>query len=128
MSNIVTSTDRYKRSPVSVTILPLAFLVTGAPGALAQSHMAGRGGQSCGAWTANSPSADLSGIGVLYQQWVLGFLSGVGRTDPKQDPFTTVPGSDVTGWLDTYCRDHPGARIVDAASAFAHEHHPRTDQ
>jgi hypothetical protein len=48
--------------------------------ALAQIPMIGLGGQRCGAWTANI-SSDSGGVGLLYQQWIYGFLSSSAERD-----------------------------------------------
>ena len=116
-------TYRSTRKWTAAAVL-LTFLIDGSPEALAQAHMVGLGGQTCGAWTANSPSiSGNTGIGLLYQQWVFGYLSGIGHADRTQDPLGGVQGEAVTDWLDNYCQSNPTVRIVDAASAFAREHH-----
>jgi len=45
--------------------------------ALAQTPMIGLGGQRCGAWAANNGG----GVGLLYQQWIYGFLSSSAERD-----------------------------------------------
>ena len=51
-------------------IVPVACVVS----------MIGLGGQRCGAWTANI-SSDSGGVGLLYQQWIYGFLSSSAERD-----------------------------------------------
>jgi hypothetical protein len=51
-----------------------ASLVICSARAFAESHMIGLGNQTCETWTVNPP---IEGVGLLYQQWALGFLSGV---------------------------------------------------
>ena len=38
-------------------------------------------------------------MGSLYQQWALGFLSGVSYADPDHDPLSGEDGVVVTNWL-----------------------------
>jgi len=90
--------------------------------ALAEPHMMGLGGQTCGAWTANPPAT--SGVGAFYQQWVLGFLSGVSFADPDHDPLNDSDGAAITTWLNDYCQQNPAARLVDATTAFVRAHQP----
>ena len=77
--------------------------------------MIGMGNQTCATWTANPP---IEGVGLLYQQWALGFLSGASYADPDHDPLSGVDAAVVTNWFNDNCRDNATARLVDAAVAF----------
>ena len=110
-------------------ILPLlskavlaTFLMICSVKAFAESHMVGLGNQACATWTAN-PFAT-GGVGLLYQQWVLGFLSGVSFADPAHDPLSNLDAATINPWFDDYCRDNPTVRLVDAATAFIRAHVP----
>jgi hypothetical protein len=96
-----------------------ASLVICSAEAFAESHMIGLGNQTCATWTANPP---IEGVGLLYQQWALGFLSGTSYADPDHDPLSGVDAAVVTNWFNDYCRDNAAARLVDAAVAFARAH------
>ena len=85
--------------------------------ALAQTPMIGLGGQRCGAWTANG-SAD-GGVGLLYQQWIYGFLSSSAERDP--DLLKDIDANVIKGWLDNYCANNSAERFLDAAKAFVRE-------
>jgi hypothetical protein len=89
--------------------------------ALAWSNI-GLGDQRCGAWIENNPST--SGLaGLLYQQWVFGFVSGVSYADPDHDPLKGTDAVAVTKWFDDHCRDDTAARLGDVA-AFVRAHRP----
>jgi hydrogenase/urease accessory protein HupE len=55
-------------------------------------------------------------------QWVVGFLSGVGWPQNKYDPLAGMVAGGVWGWVDNYCRAHPIETIGDAALAFVSFH------
>jgi hypothetical protein len=97
-----------------------ASLVICSAKAFPESHMIGLGNQTCATWTAN-PLAT-SGLGQLYQQWALGFLSGVSYADPDHDPLSGMDAADVTNWFNDYCRNNATARLADAAGAFVRAH------
>jgi hypothetical protein len=100
------------------TILTASLVICSVE-ASAESHMIGLGNQTCATWTANPP---IGGVGLLYQQWALGFLSGVSYADPDHDPLSGVDAAVVTNWFNDYCRDNAEARLVDAAVAFVRAH------
>lgn len=62
----------------------------------------------------------------MAEQWVLGFLSGVGYAANQDgiDPLNGVDDQGVWAWVDNYCRNHPLNLVVTAAAAFrvAHPH------
>jgi hypothetical protein len=73
---------------------------------------------SCGNWTA----ARRSGVASGPEQWVLGFLSGVGIADAGYDPLRSVDAEGVWGWFDNYCGARPLEKIAAAAKAFIVAH------
>jgi hypothetical protein len=107
--------------PFLFRVIVTAPLMLTSAEALAEPHMIGLGNQTCATWTANPP---VEGIGLLYQQWILGFLSGVSYADPHGDPLSDIDAGGVTPWLNKYCQDNSTARLVDAATAFVRAHHP----
>jgi hypothetical protein len=56
----------------------------------------------------------------VYEQWVIGFLSGIGYEGIGQgdDTLAGVDANGVWTWVDNYCRAHPLDQIVTAAKAF----------
>jgi hypothetical protein len=109
-------------APLLSRAMLIASLMISSAEALAETHIAGLGNQNCEAWTANPVSS--GGLGVLYQQWLFGFLSGVSFADLNHDPLKDMDVAAVTTWLGNYCQDNATARLVDAAIAFVHAHHP----
>jgi hypothetical protein len=89
----------------------------------AQSNptVGGVGLMSCGSWTAHRS--------LNAQQWVLGFLSGVGLAGQADaiDPLSGTDAEAVWAWIDNYCRSNPLKQIADAAVAFIVAH-PRAAQ
>jgi hypothetical protein len=60
---------------------------------------------------------------LAYEQWVQGYLSGVGNATYQKelngdDPLRELDESGVLAWFDNYCGTHPLERIVGAAHAF----------
>ena len=82
----------------------------------------GLGNQDCGTWTTNNPAK--GGVGLFYQQWVFGFLSGASQTNPDRDPLKGIDPPAIMEWLDDYCLHHPQAPLADAAATFVQAHHP----
>jgi hypothetical protein len=97
--------------------------ITGTGQAAATFYLMGNGVTSCGSWTA----ARRDGQALSREQWVLGFLSGVGyrgAADGK-DPSDPLNGMDAAGifaWIDNYCQARPISELSDAAGAFAWAH------
>jgi hypothetical protein len=59
----------------------------------------------------------------MQQQWVVGFLSGIGSMVLGElDPLHGVDAVAVYGWVDRYCHDHPTETIETAARVFIQEH------
>jgi len=102
----------------AILIVSLAVGLTTA----ARAAMVGLGNQDCGTWTSNNPAK--GGLGLFYQQWVFGFLSGASRVDPDHDPLKGVDPPAIMQWLDDYCQHHPDVALADAAAAFVQAHRP----
>jgi hypothetical protein len=105
----------------------LACLMVFAPHlALAQAsggqyHEIGSGTASCGAWTADRHQ--LANRALSDEEWVLGFLSGVGYIGyDSANPLNKTDADGVWAWIDNYCSAHPISQISDAAAAFYHAH------
>lgn len=98
----------------------LLFSLISSTTAIAETHMLGLVGQTCATWTANPPAS--GGLGLFYEQWVLGFLSGVSYAHPDHDPLNGMDAWVVRGWVDNYCHANPAANMADAATAFVRAH------
>jgi hypothetical protein len=73
----------------------------------------GVGTGSCGTWTA----ARRDRRALLYEQWILGFLSGEGAAsavlaDGSDNPLNGMDAEGVWAWIDTYCQVHPLDQIL----------------
>jgi hypothetical protein len=100
--------------------LAVALMSGSAEAQQGEYSMIGQGTLSCGTWTAYRRNQSALGI----QQWVLGFLSGVGFASAQfgRDPLNEVDAQGVWAWVDNYCQSYPLNRIVDAAMTFARTH------
>jgi hypothetical protein len=58
-------------------------------------------------------------------QWVVGFLSGLGYEG--QDPMAGTDYNGVAMWISNYCAANPTMEIIDAAEAFAKSRAPATN-
>jgi hypothetical protein len=82
----------------------------------------GNGALSCQAWTdarrdPHSPETPLS------EQWVVGFLSGIGSMVLGElDPLRGLQAGSVYAWVDNYCGAHPSETIEAAARVFIQQH------
>jgi hypothetical protein len=64
----------------------------------------GQGTLSCGIWTAWRRTSGALGP----EQWVLGFLSGIGAAGRAgDDPLDGMDAEGVWAWIDIYCSIHP---------------------
>lgn len=106
---------------LSRAILTASLMICSAR-AFGESQMVGLGNQICATWTANPLVT--GGVGLLYQQWIFGFLSGVSVADPNHNPLSNLDAATITQWFDDYCRDNSTVRLVDAATAFVRAHGP----
>jgi hypothetical protein len=80
----------------------------------------GQGTLSCGTWMVDRREGMASGP----QQWVSGFLSGVGfaLASKNYDPLHGVDADGVWAWIDNYCRANPIDIVINAAEAFVRAH------
>jgi hypothetical protein len=101
-------------------VIVTAVLMAGAAEARAQkSSLMGQGSLTCGTWTAWRRD----GLALGPQQWVLGFLSGIGvMGESDLNPLNDVDADSVFGWIDSYCQAHPSEKVMRAAAAFIGEH------
>ena len=107
--------------PALFRMILAAFLMAGSAAA-ARAAMVGLGNQDCGTWTTNNPAK--GGLGLFYQQWVFGFLSGASQANPDRDPLKGVDASAIMQWLDDYCQHNPNVPLAAAAAAFVQAHRP----
>ena len=79
----------------------------------------GQGSSSCGTWAEYRRS----GGAVRQEQWILGFLSGVGWVNLNgDDPLKGLDAPAVFAWIDNYCRANPLHHVNKAAGSLAIEH------
>ena len=125
----------------------LIFVIASAALSTAQSPAIvnlGAGSQSCGRWMAiraDGKNEDSALVRGMILSWVQGFLVGTAQIvmvllppaqtalADRQKRFGTVSGwmfdlpdgDAVSGWLDSYCREHPLEKIEAAANALTEE-------
>lgn len=58
----------------------------------------------------------------MLEQWLLGFLSGVGFGNSSYDPLRGIDAEAVWAWVDNYCRNHPLDTVTHAAGYLLAEH------
>lgn len=80
----------------------------------------GLGNSSCGTWTAARSRGEARAWG--FEQWVLGFLSGIGYGGADANPLNGMDADGVWAWIDNYCHEHPTDKLLSAAVEFAREH------
>jgi len=80
--------------------------------------------------TGSAKTADFNAVGLgcsscgqtagVYEQWVVGFLTGIGYEGIRQgdNPPAGIDVNGVWAWVDNYCRAHPLDQIVTAAKVF----------
>jgi hypothetical protein len=80
----------------------------------------GAGNSPCKTWTALRQE----GHAVIGEQWVLGFLSGVGYASAQTgvDPLKGVEAQDVFAWVDKDCQSHPLGRLAESVESFTVSH------
>ena len=100
----------------------IASLVVAGLTTTSRAATVGLGNQDCGTWTTNNPAK--GGVGLFYQQWVFGFLSGVSQANLDRDPLKGVDASAIMQWLDDYCQHNPNVPLAAAAAAFVQAHRP----
>jgi hypothetical protein len=96
-------------------------LILGATSAIGQPIILGLGGQpgSCGEW-ARSPSG--SGYDLVYNAWVLGYLSSFNVWSETAKNITGAISNDsVLDWVKLWCQNHPLDQVATAAGAAIYE-------
>jgi hypothetical protein len=105
--------------PMLARVILTVALMTGSAEAAEGPIFNGLGVLSCGTWT--DARRDRQAFG--YEQWVLGFLSGIGYTGwMNYNPLNGLDANAVLAWIDNFCQAHPLDRISTAASLFVFEH------
>lgn len=102
-----------------------AVVLLAVPQPAASYKVIGAGNASCGTWTSERAKAARSGdhfFEVSEENWVLGFLSGVGYAGAGMDPLQGLDANAVVAWLDQYCQAHPRSSLEKAAVMFVMEH------
>jgi hypothetical protein len=115
-------TSGFNSRPVlAMAILAVAALISSAEAVQPGNYnLLGTGTISCGSWTALRRERQAS----LPEQWILGFLSGVGYEglDRGDNPLNGVDADAVWAWMDNYCQANPLDGVAKAGSAFDTTH------
>jgi len=87
------------------------------PGRIATAYdPVGVGAWSCVAWTDTRKSLRSD----TPEQWVLGFLSGIGFViRESNDPLRGLNPQVVSEWMDKYCRRYPDESIAHGIESFS---------
>lgn len=102
---------------VRVAALLAAALMSGAAGP--ETVVGGVGTEICAGWVVARRDHQAFG----YEQWLLGYLSGVGDVHSAGlDPLNAMSVDAVWAWMDAYCAAHPLDHIVRAGEAFVDAH------
>jgi hypothetical protein len=102
---------------LAVAILAAALLISAEEAAEpGKYNLLGSGTVSCGTWTA----LRRQGQARLPEQWILGFLSGVGYEGAAggDNPLNGVDADAVGAWMDNYCQANPLDTLAKAGTAF----------
>ena len=106
--------------PVLAALILAAVLVTTGAGE-GETVVGGVGTETCASWIVARRDHQAFG----YEQWLLGYLSGVGDVhSARLDPLNGIDVAAVWAWVDVYCAAHPLDHIVRAGEAFV-DAHPR---
>ncbi len=115
------TTLRDKRRRRRTTAAALAGLLTALPAVSSARDVAilAPPNNSCGSWVSHrrAPRPMLA----QYEQWVLGFVSGIAVTQMSTDFLKGLDPAAVYGWLDNYCRAHPLEPLPNALQDLAQE-------
>jgi hypothetical protein len=105
-------------------LLPVALaagVLLSLPAQAQTYNLIGSGTGSCGTWSADRRQPPP--VAFQDEQWVLGFLSGIGFVgDGGDNPLNGVDAAAVWGWMDNYCQAHPLESIATAAKNFYQVH------
>ena len=101
-------------------LLLLAAMSATTP-ASADYTIMGAGLASCGTWTQDRKNRTIDEKQI--EQWVLGFLSGVGYTGgTKYNPLNGLDAPAILVWVDNYCLANPLKPLSQAAYSFIDAH------
>jgi hypothetical protein len=96
----------------------LCFLVI-RPEVAAAYDVVGSGVWPCDTWTEGRKSNQAN----VSEQWVLGFLSGIGFMGHENaNPLNKLAPEVVFAWVDRYCQRRPHETIEHAGASFYMEH------
>lgn len=109
-------------SYVMRAVIAVGFVLLGATGMWILGHrpkppphIAGLGINPCRVWV--SVRADKKA--TEYEQWVMGYLSGLGYTGPPPPAPRKPPVvEDIFGWMDSHCLGQQAITIGEAAQTF----------
>lgn len=105
-----------------VLLLLAATMLSGQAPRPAQDgyHAGGIGAKSsCGTWVVERARGRALGL----EQWLMGFLSGVGWSQPDgDDPLTGLDANAAFLWMDNYCSKQPLEAVAMAAARLALAH------
>ena len=109
-----------------VLAMAAAWLISSAEAAQPGDYdLKGYGTNKCATWTAWRREKQAG----LAEQWILGFLSGVGyevvRNSAVDNLLNGVDANAVWAWVDNYCLASPLNPIENAGAAFVVTHRPR---
>jgi hypothetical protein len=108
-----------RRAPLLAALLAATLVLSGHAAGYA---LLGSGTASCEAW-ATARRAPHGLDAAMNEQWVVGFLSGIGfMVLGELDPLHGLDAEAVYNWVDTYCRAHPQEKIEGAARVFIQQH------
>lgn len=97
--------------------LALVLAMQPAPSAAEGMITIGIGGDSCRKWT--QAKAAKAGDRIVYEQWLLGFVTGLdfanqGLGSPVRVSVSDDP-NDLIGFIDDYCAKNPLEKVATAA-------------
>ena len=110
--------------PMSRCLIRLALisLALSGPVQAQKFHAIGSGSATCSSWLTWRLDPD-SAIAIASEQWVLGFLSGVGYMGSKSiDPLRGIDAKAVFVWVDNYCIKEPEQNLLSASIMFRFTH------
>jgi hypothetical protein len=104
------------KAVLAATLLAVVLLMGVAE---AVTVVGGVGTEACASWIVARRDHQAFG----YEQWLLGYLSGVGDVHTARlDPLNGIAVDEIWAWVDHYCQAHPLDHIVRAGEAFVDTH------
>ena len=88
----------------------------------------GQGNVACSSWLDRRAGA--AAEADTMTAWVLGYLTAFNQyaSDPRADVSGGQDPSELTEWLDEYCRENSGANLYQASAALVEELRQSTPQ